>query len=157
MSLVKHIHAAILARALSLVGTLPTTFEPPVRTEQDLALDTFFATSPSPFGGNQDAIVSLVGIITGYKPAAPAKITAEPFTIVYCRTNARPWIVLSGVYGFSTLAGSIYHIDAGCERVATQDEGDAFLEQFSALDPEKFMKWLKTEFKEQGAQWIIDL
>lgn len=153
-AIAQQVHAAILAKAQALITTLPVSLEPPTRTEQFAALDVFFAKDK--FGCNQAAVVELVGIMNGYKPVPPLKITAEPFTIVFCGHHKIPWIVLSDTHGFAALDSDTFHIDEGCERVATQAEGAAFLKDFAEVDPDQFFAWVKTKYS-QGSKWILDL
>ena len=150
----KSIHATILSRATALIPKLPVALAPPTRSERDAALDRLFARTS--FGCNTDKVIELVSLVTDYKPVPPAKVAGEPFTVLYCQSNGVFWVVLFESHGFATLKDGTYHVDAGCERLATQEEARKFLAGFADVDPEKFLAWVSSKFS-QGTKWIVDL
>lgn len=155
-TLAKHIHTAILERATALVAKLPLTLEPPARSERDAALDVLFARTSFGSGPVNANVIQLVTILTGYQPVTPVKVTPDPFMILYCQTNKVIWVVLNNSHGFAALGDGTYHVDAGCERMATQEEAKQFLAQFKDVDPEKFLDWVRGSFSE-GTKWVVDL
>src|SRR5208283_696210 len=132
-----HIQKAIITRATELIPDLPTTLETPDRSKREADLDVFFARNS--FGCNQAQVIELVSLLYDYKMVVPVKVKADPFTILYCQTCKVFWMALAEEHGFSSLEKSQFHIDAGCERMATQDEARKFLEGFAKVDSERFL------------------
>lgn len=154
MSIKEVIIAEIVRRAEALIAVLPVETSPPLdtRTDQQRSLDRFF--SKKRFCEHHDAAVELVGILTGHTPVGQQKVEVPPFTILYCTTNKRPWILLHDNKGFPGLDTHFFN-QAGCERMATKQEAQAFLDEFKKVNPDEFYKWCITKL--DATRWMVEL
>lgn len=138
MNIIEKIVEKALARLEEQKQQPQTPFR---RTKEQKRLDDFFRDAP--FGCNNDKAMEFASLLADWSPLPEMnKKAPEVFTISYCNDLKTSWIVLGSNKGYRLDGGSSTW-KSKCERLATQEEAEAFLNAFATVKPSTLIKWCR--------------